>query len=228
MFESEDVISQADVQVDNNSDASLMEQNKLNLQFIQAMIQLKSVVNKCSYISTTEIQNILSTVRTNNGKEIRELQIDCGLGSLISHRSRNQQHRVIHDFPHSGIGFGFGTNRDSSVSGGILKYLMFSSDAKYLLVRSVEAVLQYLGQSIRTENCESLNLFFQNWKGSVLEYSLNVVLQLVDHFAQEGEEENECRSVCFTFIRSVVDGILNTESLNMVICMLWCKKMIVR
>jgi hypothetical protein len=229
MFESEDAMSQTDVQVDNNSDdASLMEQNELNLQFIQAMIKLKSVVNTCSYIPTTELQNILSTVHTNNGKEIHELQIDCGLGSLISQRSRNQQHTVIYDFPYSGLGFGFGTNRPSGVSGGILKYLMCSSDANYLLVRSVEAVLQYLGQSILTENCESLDLFFQNWKGSVLEYSLNVVLQLVDHFAQQGEEENECRSACFTFIRNVVDGILSTDSLNMVMFMLWCKKIILR
>jgi hypothetical protein len=228
MFEGEDAMSQTDVQVDNNSDASLMEQNELNLQFIQAMIQLKSVVNTCSYISTAELQNILSNVHPNNSKENHELQTECGLGSLISHRSRNQQHTLIHGFPHSGTGFGFGTNRDSNVSSGILKYLMCSSDANYLLLRSVEAVLRYLGQSILTEKCESLDSFFQNWKGSVLEYSLNVVLQLVDHFANQGEEENECRSVCFTFIRNVVDAILNTDSLNMVIFMLCCKKIIVR
>jgi hypothetical protein len=222
MFESEDVTPQTD---NSSDDASLMEQNDLNLQFIQAMIKLKSAVNTCSHISTTELQNILSTVPTNSGREIHELQTDCGHRSLISHRSRN--HRVIYDFPDSGIGFGFGTNRPSSVSGGILKYLMCSSDANYLLVCSVEAVLQYLGQSILTENCESLDMFFQNWKGSVLEYSLNVVLQLVDHFAQQGEEENGCRSVCLAFIRSAVDGILSTDSQNMVIFMLWCKTMIV-
>lgn len=212
MFESEDFMSQ----VDKNSDASLMEQNELNLRFIQAMIQLKSVVNTCSYISTTELQNILFAVHTDNSKEIDELQTGCGLGSLISHRSRNQQNTVIHDFPHSEIGFGFGTNRDSSVSGGILKYLMCSSGTNHLLVRSVEAVLQYLSQSILTEKCESLELIFQSWKGSVLEYSLNVVHQLVDHFAQQGEEQNECREVCSTFIRKVIDGILNADSLNMV------------
>lgn len=211
MFESEDVMSQ----VDKNSDASLMELNELNLRFIQAMIQLKSVVNTCSYISTTELQNILLAVHTDN-REIDELQTGCGLGSLMSYRSRNQQNTIIHDFPHSEIGFGFGTNRDSNVSGGILKYLMCSSGANHLLVRSVEAVLQYLRQSILTEKCESLDLIFQSWKGSVLEYSLNVVHQLVDHFTQQGEEQNECREVCFTFIRNVIDGILNAESLNMV------------
>ncbi|XP_023708421.1 uncharacterized protein LOC111864987 isoform X3 [Cryptotermes secundus] len=211
MFESEDFMSQ----VDKNSDASPMEQNELNLRFIQAMIQLKSVVNTCSYISATELQNILLAVHTDDSKETDELHTDCGHESLISHRSRNQQNTAIHNFPHSEIGFGFGTNRDCNVSGGILKYLMCSSGANHLLVRSVEAVLQYLSQSIQTEKSESLDLIFQSWKGSVLEYSLNVVHQLVDHFAQQGEEQNECREVCFTFIRNVIDGILNADSPNM-------------
>lgn len=213
LFESEDSMTWTDVQVGNSSDDLLMEQNELNLQFIQAMVQLKSVVNTCSYIPASELQNILLTVNTGNNKEVKEFQTDCGYGSDRS---------IIPNFPHSEMDFGFGTNRGASVSSGILKYITHSSDANRLLVHSVESVLQYLGQSILTEKCESLDMIVQNWKGSVLEYSLDVVIELVDHCARQGEEQNECREVCFSFIRNVVDRILNTDSLNMVIFKLLC------
>jgi hypothetical protein len=206
MFRSEDNMALTDVQMGNNSDDLLMEQNELNLQFIQAMVQLKSVVNTSSYIPASELQNILLTVNTGNNKAVEELQTDCG---QVLDRS------IIPS--HSEMDFGFGTNRGTSVSSGILKYIIHSSNANRLLVCSVESVLQYLGQSILTEKLESLDLIVQNWKGSVLEYSLDVLIQLVDHFARQGEEQNECREVCFTFIRSVVDRILNNSSLNMVI-----------
>jgi len=216
MFESEDGMAQTDVQMGNNDDDLLMEQNEQNLQFIQAMVQLKSIVNTCSYVPAPELQNILAAVHTGNDIEGEEFQTDSCHGSVILGRSRCQQPSVIPSFPHSEIGFGFGTNRATSVSSGILKYIFHSFDANRLLVRSVQAVLQYLGQRILTEECESLDLIVQNWKGSVLEYSLDVVLELVDQFAYQGEEQNECSEVCFAFIRNIVDGILNTDALNMV------------
>ncbi|XP_021925448.1 uncharacterized protein LOC110832610 isoform X3 [Zootermopsis nevadensis] len=206
MFESENNMSWTDVQVGNDSDDLMMEQNEINLQFIQAMVQLKSVANSCSYVPTSELQNILLTVNTGNDREVKEFQTDCSHGPDRS---------VIPNFPHSELDFGFVTNRGSSVSSGILKYIIHSSDANRLLVRSIESVLQYLGQSILTEKYESLDKIVQNWKGSVLEYSLNVVVELVNYFGCQGEEQNECREVCFGFIRNVVDKILNTDSLNM-------------
>jgi hypothetical protein len=207
-FESQDSLTWTDIQADNSSDDLLMQQNDLNLQFIQAMVQLKSVINTCSHIPASALQNILLTVNTGNKKETAAFQADCSYGSHTS---------VISDFPHYDMDFGFGTNRGATVSSGILKYIIHSSDASHLLVRSVESVLQYLGQSILTEKCELLDFIVENWKGSVLECSLNVVIELVDHLACQGEEQNECRVVCFSFIRSVVDRILNTDSLNMVI-----------
>lgn len=113
------------------------------------------------------------------------------------------------------MGFGFGTNSSTGVSSGILKYIIHSSDANRLLVRSVEAVLQYLGRSILTADNKSLDLIVQNWKGSVLEYSMNVLVELVDHFAYQAEGQNECREICFTFFCNVVNGILDRDSLNM-------------
>jgi hypothetical protein len=202
-----------DVQMGSNSDDVLTEQNDLNLQFIQAMVQLKSVVNTCSYVPAPQLRNILLAACTGNSKETEEYQIDSSIGP---DRSRSQQLTVIPDFPHSEMGFGFGTNSSTTVSSGILKYIIHSSDANRLLVRSVEAVLQYLGRSILTEKSESLDLIVQNWRGSVLEYSLNVLVELVDHFAYQGEGQNECREICFTFFCNVVDGILNRDSLNMV------------
>lgn len=216
MFESEDNMTLNYVQMENNSDDLLTEQNELNLLFIQAMVQLKSVVNTCSYVPAPELRNMLLAAHTGNSKETDEYQTEPSIGQVFSDRSRSQQLTVIPDFPHSEMGFGFGTNSSTGVSSGILKYIIHSSDANRLLVRSVEAVLQYLGRSILTTNSESLELIVQNWKGSVLEYSLNVLVELVDHFAYQGEGQNECREICFTFFCNVVNGILNRDSLNMV------------
>jgi hypothetical protein len=216
MFEGEDNMTPTDFRMESDGDDLLTEQNEQNLQFIQAMVQLKSIVNTCSYVPAPELQNILLAAHTGNSKETEECQTDASLGLLFSDRSRSQQLAVIPDFSHSEIGFGFGTNSSTSVSSGILKYIIHSSDANHLLVRSVEAVLQYLGQSILTEKSESLDLIVQNWKGSVLEYSLNILVELVDRFAYQGDGQNECREICFTFFCSFVDGILSSDSLNMV------------
>jgi hypothetical protein len=217
MFESEDNMTQNDVQMERNGDDLLTEKNELNLLFIQAMVQLKSVISTCSYVPAPELQNMLLAACIDNSKETEEYQTETSSGHVFSDRSRSQQLSVISGFPHSEMGFGFGTNSSTGVSSGILKYIIHSSDANRLLVRSVEAVLQYLGRSILTENSESLELIVQNWKGSVLEYSMNVLVELVDHFAYQGEGQNECREICCTFFCGVVNGILNRDSLNMVI-----------
>lgn len=217
MFESEDNMTLNDVQMGSNSDDLLTEQNELNLLFIQAMVQLKSVINTCSYIPAPELRNMLLAACVDNSKETEDYQTETNSGHVFSDRSRSQQLSVIPDFPHSEMGFGFGTNSSTGVSSGILKYIIHSSDANHLLVRSVEAVLQYLGRSILTANSESLELIVQNWKGSVLEYSMNVLVELVDHFAYQGEGQNECREICCTFFCNFVNGILNRDSLNMVI-----------
>lgn len=216
MFEDEDNMTRTDVQMGSNSDDSLTEQNELNLLFIQAMVQLKSVVNTCSYVPALQLRNMLLAASTGNSKETEEYNTEPSIGQVFSDRSRSQQLTVIPDFQHSEMGFGFGTNSSTGVSSGILKYIIHSSDANRLLVRSVEAVLQYLGRSILTANSESLDLIVQNWKGSVLEYSVNVLVELVDHFTYQGEGQNECREICFTFFCDVVNRILNRDSLNMV------------
>jgi hypothetical protein len=216
MFEGEDNMTPIDVQMGSNSDDLLTEQNELNLQFIQAMVQLKSVVSTCSYVPAPQLRNILLAAHTGNSKETEQYQTDSSIQPVFSDRPRSQQLTLTPDFPHSEMGFGFGTNISTGVSCGTLKYIIHSSDANRLLVHSVEAVLQYLGRSILTEKTESLDLIVQNWKGSVLEYSLNVLVELVDHFAYQGEGQNECREMCFTFFCNVIDGILNTNSLNMV------------
>jgi len=216
MFEDEDNMTQTDVQLGSNGDDFLTEQNELNLLFIQAMVQLKSVVNSCSYVPALQLRNVLLAASTGNSKETEEYHTEPNTAQVFSGRSRSQQLTVIPDFQHSEMGFGFGTNSSTDVSSGILKYIIHSSDTNRLLVRSVEAVLYYLGQSILTADSESLDLIVQNWKGSVLEYSVNVLVELVDHFAYQVEGQNECREICFTFFCNVVNRILDRDSLNMV------------
>ena len=216
MFEGEDNMTSTDVQMESNSDDLLTEQNELNLLFIQAMVQLKSVVNTCSHVPAPKLRNMLLAASADKSKETEEYHTEPSIGPVFSDRSRSQQLKVIPDFPHSEMGFGFGTNSSTGVSSGVLKYIIHSSDTNRLLVRSVEAVLQYLGRSILTANSESLDLIVQNWKGSVLEYSVNVLVELVEHFAYQMEGQNECREICFSFFCNSVDGILNRDSLNMV------------
>ncbi|XP_069680345.1 uncharacterized protein [Periplaneta americana] len=194
-----------------------MELNEKNLQFIQAMVQLKSIVNSCSYVPAAELENILSSVSPSTEEHFPEsrsnFQLPDTLGSVIPNSSTSQWNTS--DPGSSGMGLNSKRDGNAIVSSGILRYIIHSSDANRLLVHSVEAVLDYLGHSISINDGDKLDSIVRNWKGSVLEYSLNVMLELVENIACQGKERNECRDACIKFISNFIKGILYSDAMNM-------------
>ncbi|KAK7870093.1 hypothetical protein R5R35_011074 [Gryllus longicercus] len=178
-----------------------------HLQFIQAIIQLKSAAKIGNSLPVNEFNEIISgfpqqckqifPISTDNVYEsssgsrtfISQDVCDSGVGSSVTEESANEQ-----------------------ISTTTISYLIRSSTIAKHIFDSVLSVTNYLYSCLFFGSIQTLEKCICNWKGSLIEVAVNVIVELVN-LANSPEDHNYCRA-CSDFITRVIDFIFMAKDVN--------------
>ncbi|PSN35916.1 hypothetical protein C0J52_07171 [Blattella germanica] len=187
-----------------DEDGRLVNHHEFNLRFIEAMIQLKNIIESSSYVSASRLQDIFLKFPYHSGYNRKEIHNDSYNSKLFMSTlsiATNPNHTV--------------NNGNMLLPNGILGYIIHSSDTNILLLQCVKAILNRLEHNLLTDNTTLLKTTIQNWKGSLLEDSLKVVFQLVNNTTGNGQRKNEYYKACLVFIHKIIEHLFSNDSLNM-------------
>lgn len=182
------------------------------------MIQLKSTINSCSSVKTSTFHNIMRSMPCDNTSNQCYIYTNQNFlhESQVPTLSFNDQRNAFNsragteltdDSGYDSIAVYSSRAREGDVSSTMLKYLIYNSDANQVLLESVNIVLKHLETIVLNKDIICLKTNMQNWKGSLLEDAVSVLINIVNLLHQD-ETVSASHSLCFKFIKKIIYSIL--------------------
>ena len=91
------------------------------------------------------------------------------------------------------------------VSGGVLKYIMKTTNTDMLILNSVKSVLKFVDYEVKVNTIEC----FKNWRGSLVEYAVCVLTDC-------SHVNHDCFNLVYKFVTGVLQDMWGSCELNKV------------